>query len=384
MATISSRAFGTLAGTFEPDLAGAVVTEHLLKAGDTEVRIIDFGATITSVKFHGKELTLCFPELADLEDVKKNPFFGCTVGRYANRIAAGEFRVDGVAYTTPITFRGQSSHGGIRGWNRYIWRMQSSGVRVLADGASEAFVTFEHHSDDGNEGFPGAVHALATYSLSSDNALGMLFEADTTRATPVNMCNHAYWNMSGDCARGARGHALTVYARAVVDVHEVTQIPTGALLPTATTLAFDFRSPRVLSDTLDSVTGGEQVGYDHSFVVSDAADAPAGLHDAAARLAPRFGACGGALRPCATLEERAARMHVYTTQPCVHLYTTNFLRGDAPYTTHAAVCLETQAPPDCVNRSELGCGDAIVRPRADGAAVPAYRHATVHVFERAE
>jgi aldose 1-epimerase len=392
------------------EVAGQPVTLYTLHGGGLRVQVIDYGAAIISIRqpagraaepaagavsTHPDEVTLCFRTLPELVDETTNPYFGCTVGRYANRIKGGRFSVGGVAYDVPKTFRGQYSHGR---WNYNVWRVMASGVLPEQAGVApaRAFVTLRHDSPAGDEGFPGAVAATATYSVSADAVLGMEFSANVTGgATPLNMCNHAYFNLSGGMARDVKSHELYLAADAVVDVDDVTQIPTGKLVRVADDDRFDFASgPRALGARLCEVAGGQQEGYDHSWVVraeraaepESAAVPVEGQHAVATAMehaAPKLAAGYGLdaspgrqrLRPAARLYDPTSgrAMEVYTTQPCVHLYTTNFLRGQPPFDRHWAACLETQFPPDSPNQPQ--CGSCVVGP---GAGV--YRHVTLHRF----
>jgi aldose 1-epimerase len=277
--------------------------------------VIDYGAALISVRVPDKsgrveEITLCFDTL-DMLLSKDNPYFACTVGRYANRIANGEFDLDGKKYHLAKTFRGQSSHGGVKGWNFYIWTVVESGVRVRG-GVGEAFVTMRHVSPDGDEGFPGTVTAQATYSLAADGVVAMEFFATVEgAATPINMANHCYYNLSGrhDGLPHARDHTLQLFAEAFVEVDASTQIPTGTVKSVAEAPAFSFLKPRRLDEDLDRVSGGEQVrfvpvqlcrfirvhtaatqiGYDHSWVVSPRAVADPTLQADTVSLASRYG-----------------------------------------------------------------------------------------------
>lgn len=476
--------------------SGRRVRAYTLSGGrGMSMTVLDLGATVASVTMpsatacDGEEVTLCDVALGATTDAAPpgtdpaavhpaaGAYCGVTVGRYANRIAAGVFHLDGVRHALAATFRGQHSHGGVVGWHAAVWRVVDFGVR---DSGRQAFVELTHVSPAGDEGYPGTVTAAATYWLSCAGEVGMRFRAVVAgAATPINLCNHCYWNLSGGLTRDVRDHTLRLLADTVVDVDPVTQIPlpaAAALRPVADT-AFDFRTSKRVGADLAAVAGGEQEGYDHSFVLAAAdggappAAADSELHATAARLtaaltaplaaapAPHaaFGGGGGGggagggwmsgfgdsdvpvqvfggsgsegrrkltiaemlglvvpevathdaaaagaaaaaaaapssppsppvlppprgplplpLRPAAVLCDPASgrRMTVYTTQPAIHLYTANFLRGAPPFDRHRAVCLETQLPPDSPNRPL--CGSPTLRPGE------VYDHVTVHVFD---
>jgi aldose 1-epimerase len=328
---------------------------RLTSPSGMELSLITYGATITSVKVPSKttgpeEVTLCYPTLEELRT--KSPYYGCTAGRVANRIAGGKFVVDGKEYTVATNNGPNSLHGGIVGFDKVVWT-----PRIFVD-ASSAGVEFTYLSKDGEEGYPGNLMASATYTLTDKNEVVMDFKATTDKATPVNMCNHTYWNLSGGLKENIHNHVLTLHCPGYLPVNSV-QIPTG-VVPVAGT-PMDFTSPHRVGERIMEVDGGGQPGYDHCF----------------ARTLGTVPAGGLGLGLVAEVSEPTSsrRMLVFTDAPGTQLYTGNFLDGSAPHVRHQALCLETENYPDAVNQTAKGFPDPILRPGQT------YTHKAVHRFE---
>ena len=198
--------FGTLAdGT-------AVEAVELANAHGMKVRILTLGATIQSLLVpdrhgHVDDVVLGYDDAATY--LAKPRFFGATVGRFANRIAGGRFSLDGKVYQLPLNAGPNSQHGGLRGFDKVIWHIDS-----VASGSS-AVARFSYVID-GEEGYPGTLHVSVTYRLSADDELTLQYQATTDKPTIVNLTNHSYFNLSGEAAAGtALDHVLTIHADAV-------------------------------------------------------------------------------------------------------------------------------------------------------------------------
>jgi aldose 1-epimerase len=323
------------------------------------VDLVTYGATVVSVRVPSKpsqgtpeEVTLCHADLDKLRTA--SPYYGCTVGRFANRIAKGRFSVDGKDFAVATNNGANALHGGVVGFDKVLWT-----PRVFAT-ADAAGVAFSYTAHDGEEGYPGELTVTATYSLSSTNELTMDFSATTTAATPVNLCNHTYWNLSGGLkAANVYDHVLQLNCPAYLPI-DATSIPTGVIAPVAGT-AMDFTSPRRVGERLQEVDGGGKPGYDHCYARTTGA-------------VPKEGLGMGVI---AVLSDPASgrTMTVSTNAPGVQLYTGNYLDGPAPHDQHHALCLETQGYPDCVNQTAKGFPDPILRPGET------YKHVAVHKFE---
>ncbi len=276
----------------------------------------------------------------------RNHHFGCTTGRYANRIKHGQFTLDGVEYQLPINNGPNHLHGGIkRSLDKVMW----SGERL----ADHLGVRFKYTSPDGEESFPGELSITVTYILTDDNQLRIEYEATTDKPTIVNLTNHSYFNLAGHGSGTILDHELRIDADryTVVDEH---CIPTGEIAPVANT-PFDFRSRHKIGDRIGEMGGG----YDHNYVLNGEWGT---VREIAEVLDPRSG----------------RRMRVLTDQPGVQFYTANGLsgetgKGDTPYGKHGSFCLETQNFPDAPNQP--GFPSAVLRPS------DTYRHTCIYAFE---
>lgn len=303
------------------------------------VRVSDLGATLVEVHLPDRDgvvadVALGFDTAAGYRSAA-NPYFGATVGRVAGRIAGAEFRLDGRSYRLAAGEPPNALHGGPeRGLSKVLWDV------VRAD---DDEVVLTYTSPDGEEGYPGNLTVTARYALRG-NALEVSYEALTDAATPVNLTNHAYWNLAGAGNGTVLDHELQILAsRSTPSDDEL--IPTGEIAPVVGT-AIDFQHPRRIGDRIDEVSAPPTLGYDHNLLLD---------------------AEGPALRPAARLRDPASgrRLELETNQPGVQLYTGNRLAGERGkdghvYPRFGGVCLEAQVPPDAVHRPEFP--SIILRP----------------------
>ncbi len=322
LVTISERAFGTTK-------SGQKVSEYILSnRGGISVSILTWGGVVRSIvvpdtQGMSADVVLGFDSLEPYEE--RHPYFGTITGRYANRIANGSFTLDGITYALAKNNGPNHLHGGIYGFDRVVWKAETSSV------PNSATLTLSYVSADGEEGYPGEVSTRVTYTLSSDNSLAVEYTATSTKATPINLTNHSYFNLAGHNSGNVLGHSLTIDADRYVPVDE-TSIPLGPLAPLNNT-PFDFRTPQAIGARISQVG----IGYDHTYVLSTA---PRSLHRAAQASDPVSG----------------RYLEVLTTEPGVQLYTGNYLdgsvkgKGGATYLKHAGFCLETQHFPDSPNQ----------------------------------
>jgi aldose 1-epimerase len=264
------------------------------------------------------------------------------VGRYANRIAGGQFTLDGTTYHLARNNGPNSLHGGNRGFDKVLW----SGEPFENDSA--VGVTFRYESPEGEEGYPGAVSVRVTYTLTAADELIFDYEATTTKATPINLSQHTYWNLHGDGRSDILDHVLTLNASAFTPV-DATLIPTGRLAAVAGT-PFDFRRATAIGARIE--TPNDQLrfgqGYDHNWVID---------RDTA-----------GTLVHVARLEDPGSGrvLDISTTEPGVQFYSGNFLdgtitgKGGQRYGHRAALCLETQHFPDSPNHASFP--STVLRP----------------------
>lgn len=312
-------------GNFE----GSPVTEYTLtNANGMQASIINYGGTITKLTAPDKngkmgDVILGYDSLAGYLQ-KGNPFFGGLIGRYGNRIGKGKFTLDSVTYTLPQNDHGQTLHGGEKGFDKVMWQAEKM--------PGDSSLKLTYLSKDGEQGFPGNLSVEVIYTLSSDNALKIDYSATTDKATPVNLTNHAYFNLSAGTDSTILQHELMLDANKFTEVDDVL-IPTGKL-PDVKNTAMDFTSPKMIGKEIDAVKGG----YDHNWVLNKT---------------------GTGLDKVATLYHPASGrfMEVYTTEPGIQFYSGNFLdgtltntNGGKKYVQHAALCLETQHFPDGPNQ----------------------------------
>ena len=321
-----------------------------------EVRAITLGGIITSIRVPDKngkfdDVALGFDSLDGY--IKNPPFLGAIIGRYGNRIGKGRFTLDGKTYTLAINNKPNHLHGGIKGFDKAVWKAES----FKKDDA--VGVAFTHTSPDGDEGYPGALSMRVTYTLTAGNAIEVDYEATTDKATPVNMTQHTYFNLAGDGSRDVLDHVMTIYASRYTPV-DSTLIPTGELAPVEGT-PFDFRMPMAIGARIGA--NDSQIkygnGYDHNFVVDRTGD---GLVPAAHVVEPTTGRV----------------LDVSTTEPGMQFYTGNFLDGSVTgksghvYKQRMGFCLETQHFPDSPNKPSFP--NTILRPGET------YRSKTVFTF----
>jgi aldose 1-epimerase len=284
---------------------------------------------------------------------KPNPFFGTLVGRYANRIANGEFTLDGKKYTLAKNNGPNSLHGGLKGFDKKAWQAQ-----ITQKGQA---LQLTYVSPDGEEGYPGTLTSVVTYSLSNDNALTIDYAATTDADTVLNLTNHSYFNLAGHGNGKILDHELMITADRFTPVN-ANLIPTGELKSVGGT-PFDFRQPTAIGARIDSPDQQMQYGkgYDHNFVLNRAGDTPT--------LAARI------------TEPRSGRaMDVLTTQPGVQLYTANHIEGEikgkegAIYHFRGAYCFETQHFPDSPNQPNFPT--TVLKPGEKFHQITSFRFAT--------
>lgn len=296
-------------------------------------KVITFGALLTELHVPDRtgamaDVVLGFPKLDQYEGA--HPYFGATIGRVGNRIARGKFTLNGKEYTLATNNGPNHLHGGVKGFDKRVWQAQ----RVQA--ASGVAVKFTYVSPDGEEGYPGALTASVTYTLTDDNALRLDYLATTDQPTPVNLTHHSYFNLAGDGVGTILNHELTLMADRFTPV-DAALIPTGEIASVKGTV-MDFSRPTPIGSRIAQVPGPEPVGYDHNYVLNSGG--------------------GGVLSLAATVKEPTTGriMDVLTTEPGIQFYSGNFLDGTitgkagVPYVRHAGFCLETQHFPDSVNR----------------------------------
>lgn len=302
-----------------------------LNNGTMQVKITNYGCTITSLSVPDKDGKLADVVLGfdSLDPYLQGaaPYFGCIVGRVANRIKNGKFTLNGVEYTLPINKPPHTLHGGHKGFDKRIWEV---GEYKTGDTPS---ITFKYQSHDGEEGYPGDLSVTATYTLTSKTTMRLDMEAlPENKATPVNLAQHTYWNLAGHDSGPILNHYIQMWANHYTPVDETT-VPTGETLPVNGT-PFDFTSEKRIGQDIDKVG----LGYDHNYVL-DCGDEKMGLKHAARVRDP----------------SGKRVLDLWTNAPGVQFYTGNYVngikgKGGVVYGKHAGLCLETQGFPNAVNQ----------------------------------
>jgi len=296
------------------------------------VSIMDYGATIVKIfapDRNGKldDVVLGFDKFSPY--LHLSPYFGATVGRYANRIAKGRFELGGKVYQLPINNGPNSLHGGIRGFDKRMWKVEPVESDIPA-------IRFSRLSPDGEEGYPGNLFVSVTFSLNDDNELRISYEATTDKPTIINLSNHSYFNLAGGGT--IFNHVLTLHADTFTPV-DATLIPTGEIKPVAGT-PWDFLNPTPIGLHLKQ-TGGNPIGYDHNFVLNKGFFSDWSV--AAEVVEPKSG----------------RTLTVSTDQPGIQFYSGNFLDGTLTgaggnvYHQYDAIVLETQHFPDSPNHDNF-------------------------------
>lgn len=351
--TATTRPFGELRdGT-------KIEAVELTNSHGISVRILTFGGILSSVVVpdangRAADITLGFDEIGPYE--AGHPFFGALVGRYANRIGGAAFSIDGKKYElAPNDVYGAAGgqpprnhlHGGNIGYDKRVWSAE------MFSAGDAAGVVLTLHSPDGEEGYPGNLDVTVRYSLGENNELSMEYTASTDAPTPINLTNHAYWNIAGAGSGTVNEQQLTLPCPRYLVV-DGELIPTGEIAEVAGT-PMDFRKEKAIGKDLAAVAGG----YDHCFIAPD--------------LSSDEKVIATAVDP-----ESGRAMEVRTTKPAVQFYGGNFLdgsivgKGGKRYEKHGAFCLETQFFPDSVNHENFT--PSILRPGET------YHHVTTHRF----
>jgi aldose 1-epimerase len=301
-----------------------------------QVAITNFGGIVVRIKVadrNGKseDVVLGYDSLDGY--VSDKAYFGAIVGRYANRIAQGKFTFDGKTYTLARNNGENSLHGGIKGFNKAVWKAQEVHAK---DGPS---VELTYLSKDGEEGYPGNLSVKVVYTLTDHNELKIDYNATTDKKTVLNLTNHSYFNLNPS-GSDILQHVLMIQADKFTPV-DAGLIPTGELRSVAGT-PFDFREPTAIGARIDQ--DDEQLklgkGYDHNFVLIKKGN---GVELAARVVEPTTGRV----------------LEVFTDQPGVQFYSGNFLdgtirgKGGKVYQRRSALCLETQHFPDSPNHAEF-------------------------------
>jgi aldose 1-epimerase len=338
--------------TIEKDLFGVLddgtpVDVYTLTNGKLRVRILTYGGILQSIEMpdrHGKvaNVALGFDNLEDY--VERSPYFGSITGRYANRIANGQFTLDGTTYQLPINNDPNSLHGGDVGFDKVVWETVPFKTKHTV-GLRMTYV-----SPDGDQGYPGTLTAEVVY-IVTPVSIRMKYRATTDAPTIVNLTNHAYWNLGGEGTGTIDDHTLMLNADSYTPV-DPTLIPTGEIAPVAGT-PMDFRHPTAIGarnrdGTFEQLVIGR--GYDHNWVLDRNDDTYTELEFAAKAKDAKSGRV----------------LRILTTEPGIQFYAGNFLDGTLigtsgqMYRQGDGFALETQHYPDSPNQDTFP--STVLRP----------------------
>jgi len=326
---------------------------RLSNKGGMSVAFSNYGATILSIEVPNKDgklenVVLGYDSAKDLFAGKS--YFGCIVGRYANRIANGKFSIDGQSFTAPQNNGINSLHGGVNSIDKQVWD-----VRQMNDA-----ISFSIKIKDGENGYPGEMNLTVIYSLREDNSLVIDYTATTDKPTVINVTNHAYFNLTGDPSKTILDHDMMINASTFTPV-DSTLIPTGELKEVRGT-AFDFTAAKPIGK---DIAANEQqlvygLGYDHNFVLNST----------------------DIKTPAVVVTEKMSgrKMEVFTTEPGVQFYTGNFLDGNEKgrgmaYQYRTGFCLETQHFPDSPNQPSFPT--TLLKPGETWKSQTIYRFSTI-------
>lgn len=313
---------------------GMPVRLYTLKnANGLVMKVTNYGAIITELHVPDRngdltDIVLGYDSLDGY--IAASPYFGCIAGRCANRIAKGQFTLDGKMYQLALNNGPNTLHGGVKGFDKHVW-----GARLL-DTPDGPAIRLKRTSSNGEENYPGKLTATVTYTLTNANELRTEITAVTDAPTLCNLAQHTYWNLAGHNGGTVNNHVIQFNADRYTPVDD-TLIPTGELAPVAGT-PFDFRKPKPIGRDLKAV-GGDPVGYDHNFVLN--------------------GEPHAMKRVCRVTEPTSGRiLELHANQPGCQFYGGNFLdgsnigKGGAVYRQYNGFCLETQLFPDSIHHPD--------------------------------
>ncbi len=323
---------------FQKEIDGKLTDLYWLKNNNgLKVAITNYGGRVVGLwvpdnKGNLIDVVVGFKSVDDYQN-STEPYFGALIGRVGNRIANGKFALDGAEYSLPTNNGVNTLHGGVKGFQDVVWDVKQ---------VNDSSLILNYLSKDGSEGFPGNLSTEVEYLLTSDNGLQISYHAQTDKRTPVNLTNHAFFNLNGEGSGAILNHKLMIDADKYTPVDE-TLIPTGELTNVENT-PFDFRTLTSIGSRLDTILS-EQLkfgkGYDHNYVLNQKSD------DSLNLIASVIGDISG------------VQMDVYTVEPGLQFYSGNFMQSMNVFKSgvkddfRTAFCLETQHFPDAPNQASF-------------------------------
>lgn len=330
--------FKLKAEDFQKTINGKKVDLYFLRNENISAAITNYGGRIVGLCTPDKnekmeDVVLGFNSLDQYAGAKES-FHGALIGRVGNRIAKGKFTLDGTEYTLPLNNGVNHLHGGPGGFHNVVWTVKSN---------NDSTIVLEYLSKDGEMGYPGNLNVEVRYLLNSKNELEITYKATTDKSTPVNLTNHAFFNLAGEGNGTINNHVLIINADAYTPI-DSTMIPLGGNESVEGT-PFDFRKGKAIGTDLakqnENVQLGNGKGYDHNFALNK--PAPGEMTLAATVFEPVSG----------------RKMEIYTKEPGIQFYGGNFMTGQdtgksgKPYNYRESFALETQHFPDSPNNTNF-------------------------------
>lgn len=331
----SKEEFVLKATDFQKTIDGKVTNLYLLKNDQIKVYITNYGGRIVSLLAPDRsgqigDVVLGFKSIDDYLSAN-GLYHGALIGRVGNRIAKGKFKLGSETYSLPINNNENHLHGGPEGFNNQVWEVKA---------ADDSSITMNYFSSDGEMGYPGNLDVEVMYSLNDENELLITYKATTDKSTPVNLTNHAFFNLAGEANGTINDHLLKLNADHFTPVDK-TLIPLGENRSVEGT-PFDFRIPKTIGRDLNLQETDLQMeyggGYDHNFVLNKEKDGEMSL--AAYVIDPKSG----------------RRMDIFTEEPGIQFYGGNFMDGSdigkygKKFLYRESFALETQHFPDSPNQ----------------------------------
>ena len=352
--------FSLKAADFQKTINGKQVGLYFLKNRQLEVAITNYGGRIVSLCAPAKngemaDVVLGFKSIDDYLKAK-GIYHGAIIGRVAGRIAGGKFDLNGSTYSLPLNSPPNHLHGGVDGFHNQVWDVSS---------VTDTSIVLSYLSVDNEMGYPGNLTVKATYTLNSKNELSLELSAITDKSTPINLTNHAFFNLAGEGSGTILNHELTIPSQYICPV-SADKIPTGKLMNVKNT-PFDFRKPKKIGKDLTLEKTDVQLrfagGYDHHFVLRKKKSNVLKL--AATVIDPQSG----------------RKMEVFTNEPCIHFFSANFFNGSdigkmgKPINFRESFALETQRFPLVPNQKSFPA--IILNPSETYKAKTIYRFSVV-------
>jgi aldose 1-epimerase len=332
---LKKEEFVLKASDFQTEINGKKTDLYLLKNEQIQVYITNYGGRIVSLLSPDRngspeDVVLGFKSIADYQKAK-TPFHGCLIGRYGNRIAKGSFELDGTIHQLPINNNENHLHGGPDGFHNQVWEVISTDKNAIV---------MSYLSQDGEMGYPGNLGVEVTYAINEKNELSITYKATTDKDTPVNLTNHAFFNLAGQAKGSINDHLLMINADHFTPVDRGL-IPLGEIRSVEGT-PFDFRRAKTIGQDLNQQDSDTQLshggGYDHNFVLTK--ESPGSMSLAARVVDPKSG----------------RQMDVFTEEPGIQFYGGNFMDGSdvgkygTKFEYRSSLALETQHYPDSPNQ----------------------------------